>query len=64
MISILNTKFYYTYVSFYLIITDDFEQKNIDFLNSLYDQYDLFNITFIYMDKRYNDAYISRYLII
>ena len=32
MISILNTKFYYTYVSFYLIITDYFEQKNIDFL--------------------------------
>ena len=62
MLSILSNKFYYTYVSFYLIITNDFEQKNIDFLNSLYQQYDLFNITFIYMDNRYNIAYISRYL--
>ena len=62
MISILNSKFYFTYVSFYLIITYDFEQKNIDFLYTLYEQYDFFNITFIYMDNRYNVAYISRYL--
>ena len=62
MLSILNSKFYYTFVSFYLILPDDFQQKNIDFLSSLYEQYDLFNITFIYMDNRYNIAYISRYL--
>lgn len=62
MISILNSKYYFTYISFYLIITTDFEQKNIDFLNSLYDQYDYFNITFLKMDNRYNIAYISRYL--
>ena len=62
MISILNSKHYLTYISFYLIVTDDFEQKNINFLSSLYDQYDLFNITFLKMDKRYDTAYISRYL--
>ena len=62
MISILNSKYYFTYICFYLIITDDFEQKNVDFLSSLYEQYDLFNITFINMDNRYNVAYISRYL--
>ena len=62
MISILNSKYYFTFVSFYLIISEDFEQKNIDFLNSLYDQYDLFNITFIKMDNKYNNAYTSRYL--
>ena len=62
MLSILNSKNYLTYISFYLIITEDFEQKSIDFLNSLYDQFDLFNITFLKMDKRYDVAYISRYL--
>lgn len=62
MLSILNSKYYLTYISFYIIITKDFEQKNIDFLNSLYDQYDLFNITYIKMDNRYDNAYISRYL--
>lgn len=62
MTSILNTKYYFTYISFYLILPDDFEKRNIDFLNSLYEQYDLFNITFIKMDNRYNIAYISRYL--
>lgn len=62
MLSVLNSKNYLTYISFYIIITKDFEQKNIDFLNSLYDQYDLFNITYIKMDNRYDNAYISRYL--
>lgn len=32
MISILNSKFYSTYISFYLIIPEDFTQNNIDFL--------------------------------
>lgn len=62
MLSILNSKNYLTYISFYIIIAENFEQKNIDFLNSLYDQYDLFNITYIKMDNRYDLAYISRYL--
>ena len=62
MLSILNTKNYLTYIIFYIIITEDFEQNNIDFLNSLYDQYDLFNITYLKMDNKYDFAYISRYL--
>ena len=62
MLSILTTKYYYTYLSFYLVIGEDFETKNKDFLLSLYDQYDLFNITFLKMDDRYKNAFISRYL--
>ena len=62
MLSTLKSKFYFTYISFYLIINEDFEQKNKDFLLSLYDQYDLFNITFLKMDDRYKNAFISRYL--
>ena len=44
MISILSFKEYYTYISFYLIIPQNFEKKNIDLLSSLYEQYDFFNI--------------------
>ena len=62
MLSVLKSKYYFTYISFYLIINDVFETKNKDFLLSLYDQYDLFNITFLKMDNRYDKAYISRYL--
>ena len=62
MTSILISKQIDTYISFYIIIPNDFLQTNIDFLNSLYDQYDYFNITFIKMDDRYNKAYISRYI--
>ena len=62
MMSILFSKFYSTYISFYLLINDDFEKKNINFLYSLYEQYDFFNITFINIGNKYNDAYISRYL--
>ena len=32
----------------------------MDFINSLYDQFDNFNITFIKMDNRYNNVFISR----
>ena len=60
MISILSTKEEKTYISFYLILSKDFEQKNIDILLSLYEQFDLFNITFIYMDDRYKNAFVSR----
>ena len=46
MLSILNSKDISTYISFYIVIPKDFDKKNIDFLSSLYDQYDYFNITF------------------
>lgn len=62
MISILTNKELYTYISFYMIIPNNFSKKNIDFLNSLYNQFDLFNITFIKMDDRYKKAYISRHI--
>ena len=62
MISILTNKELYTYISFYLIIPNNFSDKNIDFFNSLYNQYDLFNITFIKMDDRYKKAFISRHI--
>jgi lipopolysaccharide biosynthesis glycosyltransferase len=62
MISILRTKYYNTYVSFYLVIPQSFTQKSKDFLSSLYNQYELFNITFLTMDNRYDNAFISRYL--
>ena len=62
MISILDTKNYYSYISFYLIIPNNFTQENIDFLSSLYEQYDYFNVTFIKIDDRYDKAFISRYL--
>ena len=62
MISILTNKELFTYISFYLIIPNNFSKKNMDFFNSLYNQYDLFNITFIKMDDRYNKAYISRHI--
>ena len=62
MISILNSKDFFTYISFYIIIPKDFNKKNMDFLYSLYEKYDYFNITFITIDDRYNKAYISRYI--
>ena len=62
MTSILHSKDYFTYISFYLIIPKNYKKKNKDFLNSLYDQYDYFNITFLEMDDRYNKAFISRYI--
>ena len=60
MISILKTRLTTTYVSFYLIIPKDYKSKNIDFIYSLYDQFDYFNITIIKMDDRYKKAYVSR----
>lgn len=62
MISILNSKNYYTFILFYLIISKDYTKKNKNLLESLYDQYDYFNITFIKMDDRYDKAFISRYI--
>ena len=62
MTSVLYSKSDFTYISFYLIISKEYKNKNIDFLRSLYDQYDYFNITFLKMDNRYDKAFISRYL--
>ena len=62
MISILTTKNYYTYISFYLIISNEFNQKNINFIESLYEQFEHFNITFLKMDNRYSNAYSNRYI--
>ena len=62
MISILNTKDYYTFISFFLVISSDFSEENIRFIESLYEQFDYFNITFIRMDNRYEKAFINRYI--
>ena len=62
MTSILYSKYAFTYISFYLLVSKDFTKKNIDFLKSLYDQYDYFNITIIEMDDRYDKAFVSRYI--
>ena len=62
MISILEKKNYYTYILFYLIIPSDFSQKNIQIIESLYEQFDYFNISFLKMDNRYEKAYTNRYL--
>jgi hypothetical protein len=62
MTSVLYSKSDFTYISFYLIISKEYKKKNIDFLRSLYDQYNFFNITILKMDNRYDKAFISRYL--
>jgi len=64
MISILSTKSYYTYILFYLVIPKDFKKENIFLLETLYEQYEYFNITFIKIDDRYNNAFIASYLTI
>ena len=60
MISILCTKSTLTFICFYLIVPNNFDNKNIDFLESLHEDYDFFNITFIRMDNRYDNAYTDR----
>lgn len=64
MLSILHSKSYYTYIIFYIVIPTDFEETNIQFLESLYEQYDYFNISFIKIDNRYKNAFTARYLTI
>jgi len=60
MLSILSSKYSNTYICFYLIVPFNFEDKNINFLNSLHEDYDNFNITFLILDHRYDKAYVSR----
>ena len=62
MLSILISKSPCTYILFYLIIPKDFKQNNINFIETLYEQFEYFNITFIKMDNRYEKAYTNRYL--
>ena len=62
MTSVLYSKCDFTYIAFYLIISKEYNKKNIDFLRSLYDQYDYFNITILKIDNRYDKAFISRYI--
>ena len=60
MTSILSSKNYNTFICFYLIIPKSFQTNNINFLESLHEQYEDFNITFITMDDRYQKAYTDR----
>ena len=55
--SILSSKSCNTFICFYLIIPSDFDKKNKNFLDSLYEEYEYFNITFITMDNRYKNSY-------
>ena len=64
MSSILSSKEINTYICFYLIIPRNFEQKNYDFLRTLYEIYNYFNLTFIKLDDRYDKAYTSEYITI
>ena len=60
MISILSSKNINTYICFYLIIPENFKKNNINFLESIHEQYEDFNLTFINMDNRYENAYTDR----
>ena len=62
LISILENKNYNTYISFYILISKDFHKKNINLILSLYEQYDLFNITFYRMDNRFDKVKMFRYI--
>ena len=64
MLSILDSKTYYTYIIFYIVIPTDYKETNIQLLESLYEQYDYFNISFINIDNRYKNAFTARYLTI
>ena len=59
MLSILKSKDYYTYIFFFIIIPLDFSKKNILLLESLYEQFEYFNITYVKMDNRYQNAYTA-----
>ena len=62
MISILISKEYYTFILFYIIIPLNFSKQNMLLIESLYQQFEYFNITFLQMDNRYEKAYTNRYL--
>ena len=62
MLSVLISKSHYTFILFYLVIPLDFKQSGIRIFESLYEQFEYFNITFIKMDNRFEKAYTNRYL--
>ena len=62
MLSILESKNYFTYIDFYLIIPENFSELNIMLINSLFYQYNFFNITYIHMDERYKNAFVHKYI--
>ena len=62
IISILETKNYNTFISFYIIIKRDFSEDNKEIILSLYEQYDFLNISLIYMDDRYKNVKVINYL--
>ena len=64
MLSVLESKAILSFIIFYIIIPKNFENQNTKFLESLYEQYEYFNITFLQMDNRWDNAFISRYLTI
>ena len=64
MLSVLDSKRFFSFIIFYIIIPKDLTERNIKFLESLYEQYDYFNITFLRMDDRWNNAFTIRYLTI
>ena len=57
MTSLLSTKSINTYICFYLIIPSNFENQNMIILDSLHEDYEYFNITYIKMDNRYDNSY-------
>ena len=60
MLSLLKNKLSTSFISFYLVIPKDYKPSNTYFIFSLFDQFDLFNITFITMDDRYKNVFVSR----
>ena len=62
MLSILFTKSFNTYIKFFIVISKEYSKININFLESLYSQFEYFNITFVKIDDKYKNAFTARYL--
>lgn len=62
MISILISKNFYSYIDFYLIISKNYSDNNYILLESLFEQFYYFNITYIFIDDRYQNAFVHNYI--
>lgn len=62
MLSILISKNLYSYIDFFLIIPKTYSDKNYILMDSLFEQFYYFNITYIQMDERYQNAFVHRYI--
>lgn len=62
MLSILFSKNYFTFINFYLIIPKNFSEINYLLIDSLFEQFYYFNITYIQMDERYENAFVHKYI--